>query len=1199
MLHLYQSNRLEYLAAMLEKVQRVQALPHPLIPEEIVVQSRGMRRYISQYLARETGIAANLRFSLPAGLAWRLMREAVPDIPELNPFSSEVVRWRLLGLFESEAFAKNDAFAAARSALAGYLNGGAYSAYQLAGQLADVFDQYLVYRPEWIEAWAAGRRAAGLENDAGEIWQAELWRFLDDGRQGVPHRVKLWRMLMQWLDVPQPNLPQRFCVFGIATLAPMYLRLLAQIARHADVHIFALNPSAEYWGNLSDPAQAADSGGDTAADWQGHPLLASLGKQGRDFFNELAESETRLALEAFDESPDSGSLLHGIQHQIQTQTLPETAQAQDWAAQHTEYLRADAFPENPEAGQDFQAALTQAQNTLAQGLADIGNRLSGSLKTAADAYLAKPDGETRAALAACAGSLKTEAGIRVNKLLRRYAEAAALAGLQADPSIRITAAHSPLRELQILKDHLIALLARHPDWQPHDIAVLAPHIDPYAPYIETVFGRHSPHPLPYTVSDIRIARRQPLLDALEQAITLAESRFEAPKLLALAESAPVLAAFGLTRDDLPLLRDTAEQLNIRWGSGKDDRAEHGSRDKLFTWQQGLERMVLGFMLPEHPDVPLWQGIAAHGSNPAHLDTLSRFAALVRLLSDTKRQWQQSAPVSEWCTRIRRLAAALLVPETDADRQALQQLETALADWQAQAEAARFTTPIARTAALQHAKSLLGSQSDAGFLRGGITFCSMVPMRSLPFKALCLIGLNDGDFPRNTKAAPFDLIARHPKKGDRARRDDDRYLFLEALLSARETLYLSYTGKDIRTDEARAPSTLLGELLDTVSALSGIPAESLRREWITQHPLQPFSPRYFSGSLKPAGTRQDYAHALAHPQPPDAPFISTAPRQPETQTVPAEPVPQKDFLRFWRNPSAVWLEKTLGWRAPRPEDETQSAEPFAPERKRTLAEAYIRARRTNLDFTALAETLAAQSMLPTGELGTIARNRYAALAAALDGTLLSSPKLPDWADTVRTVSGSLAAVLAHNHADGQILHAAQFLHRRNEQGSLKHTDKTELLLRHLIYCAAAPAEADRRTHYINLGENFTLPPVSAETAREGLAQWLAAYHAGQAAPLPFFPRMSLAAAAEYFKKNDWAAAEKKAAELYYKGYNGFPLADYPEVKLIYGRSADAEPPHRSEAFRRLTENLFAPLAECLPLLMSDGKNKAETFAKTQI
>ena len=1191
MLHLYQSNRLEYLAAMLEKVQRVQALPHPLIPEEIVVQSRGMRRYISQYLARETGIAANLRFSLPAGLAWRLMREAVPDIPELNPFSSEVVRWRLLGLFESEAFAKNDAFAAARSALAGYLNGGAYSAYQLAGQLADVFDQYLVYRPEWIEAWAAGRRAAGLENDAGEIWQAELWRFLDDGRQGVPHRVKLWRMLMQWLDVPQPNLPQRFCVFGIATLAPMYLRLLAQIARHADVHIFALNPSAEYWGNLSDPAQAADSGGDTAADWQGHPLLASLGKQGRDFFNELAESETRLALEAFDESPDSGSLLHGIQHQIQTQTLPETAQAQDWAAQHTEYLRADAFPENPEAGQDFQAALTQAQNTLAQGLADIGNRLSGSLKTAADAYLAKPDGETRAALAACAGSLKTEAGIRVNKLLRRYAEAAALAGLQADPSIRITAAHSPLRELQILKDHLIALLARHPDWQPHDIAVLAPHIDPYAPYIETVFGRHSPHPLPYTVSDIRIARRQPLLDALEQAITLAESRFEAPKLLALAESAPVLAAFGLTRDDLPLLRDTAEQLNIRWGSGKDDRAEHGSRDKLFTWQQGLERMVLGFMLPEHPDVPLWQGIAAHGSNPAHLDTLSRFAALVRLLSDTKRQWQQSAPVSEWCTRIRRLAAALLVPETDADRQALQQLETALADWQAQAEAARFTTPIARTAALQHAKSLLGSQSDAGFLRGGITFCSMVPMRSLPFNAICLLGLNDGVFPRQTKAASFDLIAKLPQAGDRARRDDDRYLFLEAVLSARHTLYLSYIGRDIRTDAERAPSTLLGELVDCIASLTDLGSQYLMRRWVTHHPLQAFSPRYFQdeSSLQLFSTRQDFADALNHPQAAYAPFANQA-------ACTAEPhsIEQKDLLRFWRNPVRYWLKHHLNWQSPHFNDALPSSEPFLPDQPRRLDNAYLTARLQHQDFADTAARLKAQSLLPAGKIGELTAQDYAIRAAMLDSDL-HSQALPHRFGTLHLGESSLHYQLQHNHAAGQIFFAHQFLAEYNQHGKLAAADKIELLLHHLIYCAATPDNAaePRQSQYIGLNQTCSLPPIAQADAQEALKIWLTAYRIGQNTPLPYFARVNWAAATAYYapnaKKQDtppeqrWQDALGKAIEKYHGGFTGMAQEDYPEVKLVFDRQENDTPPYLLPMFRTLTEQLFAPLAECLQVM----------------
>ena len=122
---------------------------------------------------------------------------------------------------------------------------------------------------------------------------------------------------------------------------------------------------------------------------------------------------------------------------------------------------------------------------------------------------------------------------------------------------------------------------------------------------------------------------------------------------------------------------------------------------------------------------------------------------------------------------------------------------------------------------------------------------MVPMRSLPFKMICLLGLNDGDFPRNTKAAAFDLIARHPQKGDRARRDDDRYLFLEALMSARHILYLSYIGRDIRNDQPLAPFALLGELIDTLAAMTGRTSQELHDHWVKQHPLQPFSSRYFT------------------------------------------------------------------------------------------------------------------------------------------------------------------------------------------------------------------------------------------------------------------------------------------------------------------------------------------------------------------
>jgi len=488
MLHLYQSNRLEDLAELLWKIQESSPLSDPLQEEEILVQSQGMRRFIEHALAKSGGIAANLRFSLPAGFNWWLMRELLPGIPELSPFNTEVMRWRLLELFFSDGLSAPE-YSAARQALSAYLSGGSVAAYQLAGQLADIFDQYLVYRPDWIDAWQNGR-LIGLGED--EIWQAELWRFLDDGRQIAPHRVALWHKLLDALSAPGAKLPERLFVFGIATLAPMYLQLLQAVAQHSEVHIFALNPAAEYWGNIIEPAQMLQNPDDTDLSQTGHPLLASLGKQGRDFFNALTESELHTDLQVYADEPLSDGLLHRLQYDIQTLSLP-----------------------------DGTAAL--------------------------------------------------------------------------DDSIRIVCAHSPLRELQILKEHLLQQFDRHPDLQPHDIAVLTPDIEPYVPFIEAVFGEQSGRPLPYSVSDIKLSRRRPLLHALEQVLELFDSRFEADKVTALLDSEPVLTRFGLTREDLPLLHDTIASLNIHWGL---DAEMRDGADPLFTWQQGLDRLALGWLLPD-------------------------------------------------------------------------------------------------------------------------------------------------------------------------------------------------------------------------------------------------------------------------------------------------------------------------------------------------------------------------------------------------------------------------------------------------------------------------------------------------------------------------------------------------------------------------------------------------------------------------
>lgn len=1146
MLYLYQSNRLEDLAQMMLQVQRAEPLSHPLATEQIMVQSQGMRRYITQYWAQHTGIAANVHFRLPAALTWRLMRDALPDAPELSPFSSAVMTWRLLDLFQSPRFAEAHELQPARMMLDSYVQKGELSAYQLAGQLADVFDQYLVYRPDWIETWEANRRVAELDvRDAmQQDWQAAIWRELAQQAHGIPHRVQLWRVLMDALQQKNlRHLPTRLFVFGIATLAPMVLRLLQQIAQHRDVHIFALNPCALYWGDLLEPAQILQRSDDADLALQGHPLLASWGKQGRDFFHALSEAEAHQdeQHQRFTPQPVSGSLLHGLQYQIQQLIQPEEAHRDGWLAQHLAYLKTDVLPHDAWKAECFIADVQAAQSP----------------------------------------------------------EDYAIAQLNADGSLHIHSAHSPLRELQILHDQLCVLLQQNPDWQPSDIAVLTPDITPYAPFIEAVFGQHAEHPLPYTLTDVKLARRQPALDALAQILDVLSGRFAAHDLLTLLDSSPILAKWGIVRDDLPLLHDTVAQLNIRWGSDANERAQYGDADDLFTWQQGLDRLILGLMQPAHENT-LWQGIAPHSSHPDHAHVLAQFAQWAHFLSRTKHEWQTPASVATWCERLRTLTHATLVAETDADTQALQRWEKAIARWQSEAETADFQREIGREIAVQHMTRCLHEATDAGLLRGGITFCSMVPMRSLPFKVVCLLGLNDGVFPRTTKAAPFDLIARYPQQGDRARRDDDRYLFLEAIMSAREVLYLSYLGRDIRNDSERAPSTLLGELLDVVAVLVDVPAPDLHTRWIKHHPLQAFSRRYFdhqdAGSLHLFSTRQTLADALNQPNTSQREFMDWHNDDMATDEI----IEQKAFLRFWRNPIRHWLRHHLNWQAPYFASVHEDDEPFLGDQPRLLDDAYVHARQSGQDFAETVAYLRAQSLLPAGELGALLSRDYAVQAAQLDGTILRSEWLPARSVLLSLDAGiKLHVYLAHNRRVGQVLLSHDILHDGNTHGTLSSPDQVELLLRHLCYCAAtADDELARETHYISVQQSITLPALSQQDAQAALSSWLAAYQQGQRVPLPYFARVNLAAAQAFFAPHSekeaeqshderWQKAQKAASEKYHQGFYGMAQEDYPEVKLVFRRNNDAVPPYACPEFRALTERLFAPLANCLVALA--GKN----------
>lgn len=1041
---------------MLQAVRQNQPLAGILAPEEIIVQSQGIRRFLSRYLAQQSGIAANLRFSLPASFSWRLTRAVLPDITTLNPFSPEVMRWRLLGLFSDRHFQSEPQFAQSRAALHHYLKRGNQAAYQLAGQLADIFDQYLVYRADWLNAWQEGK-TVGLGDE--EHWQAEIWRFLDDGTQAAPHRATIWQQLLQALDTAE--LPQRILIFGIATLAPLYLQLLQALAKHCDIHIFALNPSSEYWGNIIEPVQILRQGNETDSGQSGHPLLASLGKQGRDFFDALIEAGAKTELSVYsDEAPSS--LLHRLQHDIQTLTPPSA---------------------QPSA--------------------------------------AEPDG-----------------------------------------SIRIICAHSPLRELQILKDHLLRILHEHPDWQPHDIAVLTPNIEPYSPFIEAVFGQSGggAQALPYSISDVKLSRRQPLLDALAQTLDLLNSRFETDKVLPLLENEAVLRRFNLTRQDLPLLSDIITRLNIHWGLDRNMRGH----DTLFTWQQGLDRLVLGWMLPQNAN--MWQSISALPSSLNLLAPLSRFAAFIRALASVQKQWQKSASVTEWAQRVRDLFTCLFEPQSE-DQHAVQQIEQALSRWQEEADLAGFRQALPMHTALNHITRFLESRSEAGFLRRGITFCSMVPMRNLPFKVICLLGLNDTDFPRNTRASNFDLIARHPRKGDRARRDDDRYLFLEALMSAREILYLSYQGRSIRNNEPLAPSALLPELIDTLAAMCACTPDQMAGRIIENHPLQAFSTRYFLSDRHLTSSRNDYAEALNRPPVASKPFFNGPLNTTDAE---ASHIDHNHLLQFWRNPIRAWLRHTLHWHRPYINDTWDSAEPFIPQQDDLIYAQYTEARRQGTDFNRIAERLQAESLLPAGELGKLWRTHFEAAAKSLDTRLVTSPKLPPTPYILHIGRHTLEGNLTQIYRDGLI----DF-----QSHAPKAPRQIELMLSHLIFNAARPIGPESfESHWLLPNNPQTLPEIPQQEAIELLKPWLDYYQLGQSRPLPFFPKTDLAAAEEWLKKqgkeNPIEAALQKARSAYNGSKQSMGEREYVEVDLVFG-SAE-EDPLATSLFLNLLEQMLIPL-----------------------
>jgi len=794
----------------------------PLEDEVVLVQSNATADWLKMSMAASTGVCAAMRLELPGRFVWRMYRAVLGGerVAAQSALDRDALVWRLMR--ELPRRLHQPIFAPVADFLA---DGDVERRLQLAERLADLFDQYQVYRADWLDAWLSsdnvvtdsdGRRRK-LSDD--QRWQPALWRDLVralDAAEVESIRPSVHRVFLEAMttDVaPVTALPRRVVLFGASHVSTQGLEALAALSSRMQVVLAIPNPSRYYWGDILDGREALraaatrhPSRGSTplatvpleAMHLHAHPLLAAWGRQGRDFIRQL---------DAFAEA-------HALDASLAIDEL-------------------DHFDES--------------EPTSLLG--------------------------------------EVQAAIRDLEPLAEHVKHAIAAD---DRSIAFAVCHSPQREIEVLHDRLLALFAEDDaTLAPRDVIVMVPDIDRFAPSIRAVFGQHDrddARRIPYDIADLRNRGSNPLIVAVEWLLRLPDQRVRAGELRDLLDVPAIAARFGLDADGVRQAFAWADGAAVRWGLNLEHREALGLEacGAQNTWAFGIERLLLGYATGAGPSFDAVDPVGdVGGLEAASIGALAEVAAR---LEEWRRTTRTDATPEAWSARCRTLLDAFIAASDERERVVVAALEQALADWVEACAVARFDDPVPLSVMREGWLGRLDRLEDhRRFLTGGVTFCTLLPLRAVPFAVVCLVGMNDGDFPRASRRDDFDLLAVPglQRPGDRSRRDDDRYLMLEALLAARRVLYVSWTGRSARDNSVRPPSVLVAQLRDYLDA--GWTADDggpILDTLTTEHPLQPFSRRYFEkGGLLTFAREWRDVHDLAEPAVPTAddthPMVASA------------------------------------------------------------------------------------------------------------------------------------------------------------------------------------------------------------------------------------------------------------------------------------------------------------------------------------
>lgn len=760
---------------------------------------------------------------------------------------------------------------------------------------------------------------------------------------------------------------------------------------------------------------------------------------------------------------------------------------------------------------------------------------------------------------------------------------------EGDRSLEIHACHSLTRELEVLHDHLLALFKADPRLRAGDVLVVTPDLEAAAPLIDAVFGSvPAARRIPFEITGLGRARANPAVRAFLDVLALAASRCTATDLHGLLQQPVVARRFGLDETGLQQVHEWLLDAGVHWALDEDHLRTENLPAARHTLAAGLERLFLGYALPDGAAGVLGDVLPsgrAEGSAALPLGALQAFADELRAL---RRQLAQARTPTQWRDLLHELAERFIdVPAREADDGV--ELHGAIDEVVQSMEGAGLDGPVPSSVLRQALQAALEDPARGGVPTGRVTFTGMSTLRGLAFPVICAIGLDDGAFPRAERAAEFDLIARHPRPGDRQRGADQRNTFLDLLLAARSSFYVSYTGRSIRDNAVLPPSVLVSELLDVlVPGLGGADPQALRQaraRLLVEHPLQPFAPEAFSDAAPDPRLRsfdEELARALREsaaqrPQPAVTAAVPDDEDEALDEVVPAfftgplaapgdewRQVPLRQLVAFWRDPSRYLLERRLGLELPRDEQQLADDEPLL------------------VDFPA--RSALAQRLLPgllSGEMDLVQARRLALAGTELPEGLLGAEELEAELDrldrfcrAVRQLTrepvlpahgGRVALRLAGDDWQvkggfADLRPAGRVAWRYDDE---RAGDQVQAWIEHLFLCALAPAGVEACTQSVARNGVRRFHPLPPAQAREQLAVLVEGYRDGLSQPLRFFPKPASKLV---------VGGSVSAARGAWRGHKAPGDKDKPSYRLAFR----GDPDPLNEEFERRARSVFEPL-----------------------